>query len=207
MATQDFFKPTILYKEYMILDLVEKNKDITQREISKTIGIAVSMVNDHLDTYVKQGFIKRKKHTTKTVEYLITKKGTERRKVLNIWYLKSSHSIYMQAKDNITTFLNQIIDKGFKKILLYGAGEVAEIILQVMNDDNTLPLQVVGVIDDNESKAGQVLVNLPIISLNDINQYDHDGILISSYTHHEVIFNNLKQAEYPVKQVIHFFDN
>ena len=80
MATQDFFKPTILYKEYMILDLVEKNKDITQREISKTIGIAVSMVNDYLDTYVKQGFIKRKKHTTKTVEYLITKKGTERRK-------------------------------------------------------------------------------------------------------------------------------
>jgi len=206
MATQDFFKPTILYKEYMILDLVEKNKDITQREISKTIGIAVSMVNDYLDTYVKQGIIKRIKHTTKTVEYLITKKGTERRKVLNIWYLKSSHSIYMQAKDNITTFLNQIIDKGFKKILLYGAGEVAEIILQVMNDDNTLPLQVIAVIDDNASKAGQVLVNLPIISLNDINLYDHDGILISSYTHHEAIKHNLNGLNYPQKQIIEFFE-
>ncbi|MDY0338207.1 MAG: winged helix-turn-helix domain-containing protein [Acholeplasmataceae bacterium] len=51
MAKENFFKPTMLYKEYMILDLVEKNKDITQREISKTVGIAVSMVNDYIDDY------------------------------------------------------------------------------------------------------------------------------------------------------------
>jgi FlaA1/EpsC-like NDP-sugar epimerase len=191
----------------MILDLIEKNKDITQREISKAIGIAVSMVHDYVDSYVKQGFIRRKKYTTKTVEYLITKKGTERRKVLNIWYLKSSHLIYMQAKDNINTFLNQIIEKGFKKILLYGAGEVAEIILQVMNDDLTLPLEVLAIIDDNGSRSGEAFVNLPVISLSDISHFDHDGILISSYTHHEIIFNNLKLIEYPTKQVIHFFDN
>lgn len=35
----------------MILDLIEKNKDITQGEISKSIGVAVSMVNDYLDEY------------------------------------------------------------------------------------------------------------------------------------------------------------
>ena len=52
LATQDFFKPTMLYKEYMILDLIEKNKDITQREISQTVGIAVSMTNDYIDDCV-----------------------------------------------------------------------------------------------------------------------------------------------------------
>lgn len=206
MSDNQFFKPTVLHKEYMILDMIEKNPNITQREISKTIGIAVSMVNDHIDDYVKKGFIRKKKHTTKTVEYFITKKGTERRKVLNIWYLKSSHNIYMQAKDNITTFLNQIIEKGFKKILLYGAGEVAEIILQVMNDDNTLPLEVLAVIDDNESKAGQVLVNLPVITLNNLSHYNHDGILISSYTHHEAIKGNLCEIDYPQTQIIEFFE-
>jgi hypothetical protein len=39
-----FFKPTPLYKEFMILDLIEKNKDITQREIADNIGNAVSLV-------------------------------------------------------------------------------------------------------------------------------------------------------------------
>jgi DNA-binding MarR family transcriptional regulator len=207
MSDNQFFKPTVLYKEYMILDMIEKNPNITQREMSKTIGIAVSMVNDHVDQYEKDKLIKRKKHSTKTVEYFITKKGAERRKLLNIWYLKSSHSIYLSAKDNISNFLNQIIEKGFKKILLYGAGEVAEIMLQVMNDDNRLPLEVLAVIDDNTTRKGEIIVNLPIIQKEDICLFIHDGILVSSYKHHEVINSNLKSINYPEEKIINFFDN
>ena len=190
----------------MILDMIEKNAHVTQREISQEIGIAVSMVNSYLDQYEKDKLIKRKKHSTKSVEYLITKKGEERRKLLNIWYLKSSHDIYLSAKDNITKFLNQIIDKGFKKILLYGAGEVAEIMLQVMNGDNQIPLEVVAVIDDNKDRVGDKLVNIPIITLNELSKYNHDGIMISSYKHHETIHNNLVKIDYPKKQIIQFFD-
>ena len=201
-----FFKPTVLYKEYMILDMIEKNTNITQREMSKTIGIAVSMVNDYLDEYEKKGFIKRKYLSTKNVEYIITKKGIERRKVLNIWYLKSTHFVYQSAKDDIFNFLNQIIRRGFKKLLLYGAGEVAEIILQVMNDDNSIPLDIVAVVDDDPEKQQKTFVNLPIISINEINKYPHDSILISSYTHHEVIYNKLISINYPKENIIQFFD-
>jgi DNA-binding MarR family transcriptional regulator len=83
MSDNQFFKPTVLYKEYMILDMIEKNSNITQREMSKAIGIAVSMINSYIDEYENKGLIKRKKHSTKTVEYFVTKKGIERRKVLN----------------------------------------------------------------------------------------------------------------------------
>jgi len=150
MSDNSFFKPTALYKEFMILDLIEKDSHITQREIAHEIGIAVSLVNNYLDAYEKKGLIKRKYISTKTVEYFVTKKGLERRKLLNIWYLKSSHEVYLSAKDNIIMFLKQIIDKGFKKILLYGAGEVAEIMLQVMNDDGNIPLEILAVVDDDE---------------------------------------------------------
>jgi DNA-binding MarR family transcriptional regulator len=206
MNKNQFFKPTVLYKEYMILDMIEKNSRVTQREISKEIGIALSMVNDHLDQFEKERLVKRVKHSTKHVEYLITKKGTERRKLLNIWYLKSSQGIYLQAKENITKFLNQIIDKGFKQILLYGAGEVAEIILSVLNDDNKLPLEVLAVIDDDITKIGDVLVNVPIIIKEQIKAFDHDGILISSYTHHEKIKQTLQTIDYPINQVLEFFE-
>lgn len=201
-----FFKPTVLYKEYMILDMIEKNSNITQREMSKTIGIAVSMVNDYLDEYEKKGFIKRKYLSTKNVEYVITKKGIERRKVLNIGYLKSSHKVYKSAKENILKFINQIISKNFKRILFYGAGEVAEIILQVMNDDITIPIEIIAVIDDDTSKQHKLFVNLPVISLNEISNYLHDSILISSYTHHETIYNKLISVNYPKENIIHFFD-
>jgi FlaA1/EpsC-like NDP-sugar epimerase len=187
--------------------MIEKNPNITQREMGKAIGIAVSMVNDYIDKYEKAKLIKRKKHSTKNVEYFVTKNGSERRKLLNIWYLKSSNDIYIQAKDNIIRFLNQIIDKGFKKILLYGAGEVAEIMLQVMNADDRILLEVVAIIDDNKSRIGDKLVNLPIITINELNKFNHDGIMISSYKHHESIHNNLIKINYPQNKIILFFDN
>jgi DNA-binding MarR family transcriptional regulator len=189
----------------MILDLIEKNKNITQREMALSIGLSVSMVNSHVDNFEKQGLIKRKKHSTKTVEYFVTKKGMERRKLLNIWYLKSSHEVYLSAKDNIIKFLNQVIHDGFKKILLYGAGEVAEIMLQVLNDNSDISLEVLAVIDDNIDRAGDNLVNIPIIGINEVNQYMNDGIMISSYKHHQAIHNNLVKIDYPKNKIIHFF--
>ena len=47
MSDNSFFKPTALYKEFMILDLIEKDAHITQRGIAKSIGVAVSLVNNY----------------------------------------------------------------------------------------------------------------------------------------------------------------
>ena len=88
------------------------------------------MINAYLDDYESKGLIKRKYKTSKTVKYFVTKKGIERKKVLNIGYLKDSQTLYNSAKENIEKFLQQIEEKGFKNILLYDEGEVAEILLQ-----------------------------------------------------------------------------
>ncbi|MBU1142738.1 MAG: winged helix-turn-helix transcriptional regulator [Firmicutes bacterium] len=206
LGDNNFFKPTPLFKEYMILDLIEKNKNITQREISKTIGIAVSMVNDYLDDYEKKGLIKRKKHSSKTVEYFVTKNGKERIKVLNIGYLKASQNLYSSAKENIEQFLRQVEKNGFKNILLYGAGEVAEILLHTIQSSKTISINALAIIDDDSTKLSETIINLPIISLNQINQYNFDGILISSFKHHETIRNRLEFIGFPKSQIIKFFE-
>ena len=206
MSDNQFFKPTVLYKEYMILDMIEKNPNITQREMSKTIGIAVSMVNDYLDIYEKDKLIKRKKHSTKTVEYFVTKKGTERRKLLNIWYLKSSQQVYQSATNNILEFLNELVKKGYLNILLYPAGEVTEIILKVINETPTCNINVMAIVDDNKDKCNKILLNKKIISKEDIIKYKHDSILVSSYKHHKVLLENLLSLGYPKNKISQFFD-
>ena len=190
----------------MILDMIEKNPNITQREMAKTIGIAVSMINDYLDQYEKQKLIIRKKHSTKTVEYFVTKKGSERRKVLNIGYLNASQHLYNSAKENIEQFLLQIMSKGFTNIILYGAGEVAEIMLQVINTDKSIPLNALAIIDDNLDKLNQYISGTLIIPLEKIDSLKHDGILISSYTNNELIYRKLQKMNYPENKILRFFE-
>ncbi|MEW6606925.1 MAG: winged helix-turn-helix transcriptional regulator [bacterium] len=205
MSDNSFFKPTILYKEYMILDMIEKNSHITQREMSQAIGIAVSMINEYLDTYEKDKLIKRQKHSTKNVEYFITKKGSERIKVLNISYLNASQKLYNSAKENIESFLIQIESKGFKNILLYGAGEVCEILLNAIKSSKVVSIKAQAIIDDSIDKIGHRIGSTPIISKDSISNYEHDGILISSYTNNESIFNKLMQFGYSKDKIIQFF--
>lgn len=201
-----FFKPTPLYKEFLILDLIERDPNITQRELSKKLGVAVSMINSYLDEYEKKKYLKKDYISLKTVKYLITKKGIERKKVLNISYLSASQRIYQSAKENIISFLRQIVEKGFRKILLYGAGEVAEILLQSINNDRNLPLKALGVIDDDPSKINHYLANVKIISRDSIRKIDHDGILISSYTNNELIYRKLLELNYNKNKIIQFFE-
>ncbi|MBU1093008.1 MAG: winged helix-turn-helix transcriptional regulator [Firmicutes bacterium] len=189
----------------MILDLIEKNKNITQREMSITIGVAVSMINSYVDQYEQKGFIKRKYISTKTVEYFVTKTGSERKKVLNISYLSASQKLYNSAKENIESFLIQIENTGFKNILLYGAGEVCEILLNAMKSSKVVNIKALAIVDDNIDKIGNKIGSTNIISRESISNFQHDGILISSYTNNESIYYRLMQVGYSKDKIIQFF--
>jgi FlaA1/EpsC-like NDP-sugar epimerase len=173
--------------------------------MSSRLYVSVSMINTYLDTYESEGYIKREYISTKDVNYIITKKGLERVKVLNMGYLKASQAMLQSAKENIVVFLDQILQKGFKSIILYGAGEVAEIILQVIQNNDHIPIIAVAIIDDDPNKQGKKLVNTPIISVNELSQYIHDGVMISSYTNNNSIFQKLLAVNYPQNKILTFF--
>ena len=196
-----FYRSTPLYKELLVLDLIEKNQKITQRQMSDVLNSSVAMTNNYLNEFEKEGLLERKYHSTKDVEYLITKKGRERRKYLQIIYLDESQKMYNHAKQELIKFIQDIKKKGFNKILLYGAGEIAEIFLNAIKDE----IEVLAIIDDDLRKQRELLVNTKVISMDKICDYQHDGILISSYGHHHKMVENLTSVKYPSDRIITFF--
>ena len=206
MIKKSFFKPTSLYKEFIILNSIKNNSKITQRTLSKFINVSVSIVNDYINTYVDNKLVNKKKYNSKTVEYFCTKKGIERIKLLNIWYLKSSHNIYSAARSNILNFLSNCSKRGFKNIILYGAGEVAEIILHVISFESKISTNVLAIIDDDKNKQNKFILNKIIISLKEIKNYNHDGVFVTSYNHRRTINSKLSEINYNKDKVINFFD-
>lgn len=200
-----YFTPTPEFKKYLILELISSNSNITQREISEEINVSVSQVNMYLDEYEKLGYIKRNYISKKTVEYLITNLGIEMMRVYNIGYLAETQKLYNKAKKEIMKFINEIINKGYKDIILYGAGEVAEIILQTINNDKSIPLNIVSLIDDDKTKQGRLLGNVLISDISVLNKVKHDAVMISSYTQHMRILNKLREKKYLTEKVEWFF--
>lgn len=203
--SKNYFNPAPLYKEYIILDLIYNNKVITQRDISVNANISLAMVNKYLDDYELAGYLKRSYLSKKMVEYIITAKGIERMRVLNIGYLSHAQKMYKKAKEQIKTFILKMIEKGYKDIVLYGAGEVAEIILQTINDDNKIPINIISLVDDDINKQGKMIVNTKIESNETILKTKHDCVMISSYTNYQVIYNKLIDMNYNKNKIEYFF--
>ncbi len=205
LKNNGFFIPTNKYKELLVLEAIHKNPKTTQKQLGQTIGAAASMINAYIDECEINGYIKREYKTSKNVLYHITKNGIKRKKFLNISYLEELMDLHKLAKGGIEKFLIDVVKKGYKNIILYGAGEVAEIILRVINDKTVKGLNVVVVVDDDLEKRGKTILEHKIISKIDLKNYEYDGILISSYTYEDTIKDQLVKSGFEKSKIIQFF--
>lgn len=199
-----FFKPTLLYKEYLILDLIAKDASITQRMMSEALGVSVSLVNGYLDKLESNRYIQRRHQSTKTVEYSITDIGIERIKVLNIGFIKSSHLVYESARRNVLHFFDELAHQNKKTILLYGAGEVASVLISTLQEVKYQGVSIQGIIDDDIQKQGSSLFGIPIESFDSLSKIHFDGIVIASFTNHSAMKDKLK-SRVPNEKIIDFF--
>lgn len=205
MEKCSFFKTTPLYKEFSLLSAISRDKHITQRDIASKMNVSVAMVNFYLDEYEEKGLIKRVYHGTKSIDYFVTDKGEERRKELSIRYLESALDVYNEAKLSCNVIFKKLRIKNFKKVLFYGAGEVCEMLLSVLNSDQSIDLGVIAVIDDDNKKIGKKILDKDIISLNEITNLSYDGILISTYTHTDTIYQKLIEQNIDKEKIVSFF--
>ena len=204
---ESLFKPSPLYRELALLTAISENPDATQRDIASYASITATMVNKYLDKYEAAGLIQKDYESAKTIKYNITKKGIERRKLLSIQFLESSLYVYNEAKEQCSNFLKSIVNKKYQNILFYGAGEVAEIMVYVINNTVDLDINVLAIIDDDPKKIGTKLLNIPIIAISDINKYHYDGILVSSYGHSKAIIEKLNDTNIEKAKIIKFFES
>lgn len=200
-----YFSPTSKLKELLLLQHIEKKPDTTQHEIASVMGGAPSMVNVYIDRFEASGYLIRDYKSVKTVYYNITPEGVKRKNYLAITYFHELLELYRLAEESVENFLLRLEEKGYINVLVYGAGEVAETIVGVIKRRIDKQLKVLAFIDDDKDKQGKSLLGYKIISREEINEYQHDGIVITSYTFEDEITKRLEEVGYPKDKVERFF--
>lgn len=200
-----FLTPTIKLKELLLLQHIEENPDTTQKKMASVINAAPSMVNVYLNKYEENKYIKREYISARIVRYMITTEGIKRKNYLLITYLHELLKLYDLAEDKVESFLTGLETEGYRNLILYGAGEVAETILGIVKGRDNQLLNIVAVIDDDEKRRNEELLGFKIIARADLAKYQHDAVVITSYTFEDEIMKRLQDVEYPMDKVRRFF--
>lgn len=110
-----------------ILGEIENDNAVSQRHLSRRLGVALGLTNSYLKRCVRKGYIKIKQVPPKRYLYYLTPKGFAEKSRLSASYLSSSFSFYREASDSCLHAFQQCNEQGWKKIILCGISELGEI--------------------------------------------------------------------------------
>ena len=96
-----------------LLDLIKSNPNITQREISKKLGISLGKTNYIIKSLIKMGLIKldnfRRSDNKMSYRYLLTKRGFKEKLDLTQAFLIMKISEYNKIESEIEDLNDEIV--------------------------------------------------------------------------------------------------
>ncbi|GAX61887.1 transcriptional regulator [Candidatus Scalindua japonica] len=181
-------------RELDILERLENNAHLTQRELSKEVGIALGLVNHLLKKMVKKGWIKIKNIDAKKIRYLITPEGAREKSSLLYNRVESTIHFYLEAKKVIRDKVIHLKNEGVKDLSIYGINHIAEVLFIVLKE---LDLEIVFVVD--EKRKEEEWFGYKVIGMDEYIKSNTSVLILASFDKKEI--DNFYQEQKNIKIV------
>jgi DNA-binding MarR family transcriptional regulator len=138
---------------------VQADSAVTQRSLARELGIALGIANATLRRCVDKGLIKVRQAPARRYAYYLTPHGFAEKSRLTAEYLTDSFRFFRDARSQCEALLAGCAARGWRRIALAGAGELAEI-AQLCSAN--AGVELVAVIDRRQ--AGRTFGGLPVVA-------------------------------------------
>lgn len=188
-SNPNFFKPSEELRDLRLLEELERNPIISQRELSHIFGIALGVTNACLKRMVRKGWVRIRGFDHRKIGYYLTPKGFLEKSRLTFHLVSGIVQHYSELKQVIGERLLEMQRDGKKRVVFYGVSdemEVAYITLQGVN------LKLVGIVEDDEKVTPRIVFGYEIEPVSRVQELKPDCILITSLTENDLKRGRLK---------------
>ncbi len=181
-------------RELEILERLEGNCHLTQRDLSREVGIALGLVNHLLKKMVKKGWVKIKNIDSKKIRYLITPEGAKEKTSLLYKRVESTIHFYLEAKRVIKEKVVHLKNEGIEDVSIYGINHISEVLFIVLKE---LDLELNYVVD--EEKEGKEWFGYKVIGMDQFVKSNTSVLILASFDKKEI--DNFYKEQEDVKVV------
>lgn len=142
-----------------LLTSIERDSAITQRKLAGDLGIALGLANAYLRRCVRKGLVKMSQVPLNRYAYYLTPQGFAEKSRLTAEYLAVSFNFFRRARGDCAVLLRQCSARGWRRVALYGAGDLAEIAVLSAGKSG---IEVACVID--AGPPGRHCAGLPVVA-------------------------------------------
>ena len=179
----DIFRQSSPTRENMgllaVMEALEEREKITQRELARETGLNLKKVNFCLHKLLEKGYVKfqraRQNPDKRTYLYILTPAGLRAKSQLTYGFLKFTLDFYNRVEEKLHRCLGEMASAGVKRVVLYGASDVARVLFGMVDGDG---VTVVGVVDD--AHGAGVFNGMPVVKSWELRDLAWDGVLITA---------------------------
>jgi ribosomal protein S25 len=169
-----------------ILDEVATGKSVTQRDLSKKLGIALGMTNNYLKRLAKLGYIQITQAERKRLHYLLTPKGIAEKSALTYRYIRRSYEFFTDMRQKVARSFHALEEEGVQTVVLYKATVLTEIAVLALLDSK---LKLVAIVDDK--MAGKQFLGYRVEPVKALRDVPCDRIVITTWEPAETVVAQL----------------
>lgn len=158
-----------------LLNSVEQDGARSQRHFAAELGIALGLVNAYLNRCIKKGLVKASQAPARRYAYYLTPQGFAEKSRLTVEYLSSSFGFFRKAKADCVKVLEAAKERQFKRLVLLGVSDLAEVAAICAIESGVL---LVGAVDPS-SKLDR-FVGLPVFDGFDAIEAQVDGVVVTA---------------------------
>jgi len=114
--------------EYTIMSEIMDNENVSQRELSRKLGVSVSTVNALMNKMIKEGLIKMTQVSQKQVFYMLTPVGMMEKAKKTVSYLKAHYRAIYLTKEKIKETFKELANDHDVIFVLKSDDEMGEMV-------------------------------------------------------------------------------
>lgn len=162
-------------RDLRILTAIAERKDVTQRGLSESLGIALGLTNLYLKRLARKGYVKLTTIPPRRIKYLLTPRGVAAKTRLTYEYMAFSLALYRETRRTLREAVRPLIGDGSKRFALYGRGEAAELAYLTLREFGLQPIGLYG----EEGDVG--VLDLPTRRLRDLAGDGADHVVVAAF--------------------------
>lgn len=160
------------YRSFQLLSEIAGEEPLSQRELSRRLGIAVGLVNSYLKNLVAKGYVRVKNFPSNRYAYLLTPQGLAEKSRLAYQHLTYFTNLYTVARQDYLALFRRLEAAGVREVVFCGVDEVAEIAYLSLRETG---IELAAVLDDDRQGSdffglkvlpvaeGIVVADLPVV--------------------------------------------
>ena len=190
MNDTGYLEPSPRMRELQLMELLADRPESSQSLLAERVGLTPARVNAYIRAFSERGYLVTEQKS-RGMAYHLTPEGRRCMAFHQVSYRAELVRLTRAARVRFREFFRELRDQGVGRVVLYGAGETGEVVLDALAGCDWV--SVAAVVDDDPARQGGklhgVCIQSPAVVLDGV---EADAVVVTAITALESIRDRLR---------------